>query len=139
MTDINKELDVWFPENKMTLKSGKIIDLPKLNWGREMRAMKIVLSIINQTPELKTLIQPGQTFDTTKLIILLPKWLEQFSDKVSELVGILTNIAPKDIDETFETEDIFNVLSRFFKRSAAMIRGISGPTVAVEAKTPSQP
>lgn len=132
MDDQMKELETWFPENKLTLANGTIIDLPKLSWGRESRAIKVVLSIINQTPELKDIFKDG-TFDVSKLTIVIPRWIEQFSEKVAILVGELTGKKPAEVEETFSTEDVLVVLSYFFKRLAVIVRKAGGQVIKLQS------
>lgn len=121
-----KDLNTWFPDGKFKPTMGAEIVLPTLSWGRESKVMKIFLTLINKSGDLKSIFSEGKGEDISpmKLIAILPVWLEQFSDKVSEMVGILINKDVAFVEENLTTEDILRLLVPFFKRLSSIIGGL---------------
>jgi len=130
------ELNVWFPDNKVKLTSGTEITLPKLSWGRESKALKIVLQIVNESTVLKELLQKDQ-FSPELLAFALPQLLEKFADKITDIMFILTGVEKQKIEDDFVTEDILLILGPFFRRLTSVVKGAANKVlVANEEKTP---
>ncbi len=137
--DADTGKDVFFEDGKLTLSSGVIIEIPKLTWKSESKAIKILGRIMNSVPEMKTLdltsIQGGD------LLSLLPPLFESVPDALTDLVSVILKRDKQFIEEEMTAEDLVLVLVPFSKRLTSMLSRLTAklPAGTLEATTTKSP
>jgi hypothetical protein len=133
VADAKSEMDVFFPDNKMTLVNGEVLDIPKLTWKSESKAIKLVGRIFNDVPVFKQI--NFSTVTGKDLLMFLPALLEKAPDYITELVAVITKKEATWLDEHMTAEDMMGIIVPFFARLLKIL-GKAVPTISEKTVSP---
>ena len=121
---VNDEVTVFFPDGKLKLSSGEEIDVPKLSWKVEARAVKIIGRIFKSVPELSALDLNNVT--GKNLLAIIPTLLEKVPDAITELTCLLIKKDQKFVEDQLNHEDVLAVIIPFSVALSGMLRKLAG-------------
>ncbi len=112
------------PDNNIVkLSSGEELEVKPLNWGKEIKVMKLVSGFFGESDILTAVqaiskIKDGDENDGESLQIiskiLLPA-INDAPDAITEIVALITDEDKKFVEESLTSEDVMKIFVPFFK------------------------
>jgi hypothetical protein len=115
-------LNKFVPDGGIELESGEKIEIPKLTWKREIKIYKSLSQLIEAVPELKEV--NFEQIETKHFVSILPKVLNEAPDAITTIVATLLGKEPSWVLDNMCTNDMFKVLTPFFRSLAETVAGM---------------
>jgi len=114
----------------------------RLPWGKERRILKIIGEVVSQIPERLS------TFDESPGIALLQYLTTEAPEKVTEVLSIILNVPPEQVDENFDGDAVVefavpfltHYVGKWSKRlESAPVVDLLGSTTSLTGISPPPP
>ena len=133
MADSN-ELEVFFPDGKFKTNNGETIDIPKLSWKSEAKAVKLLGKIFNEVPAIKQV--DLKNFSGKDLLAIFPAVMEKVPDYVTELVSLILKKDAAFVEDKLTAADIVEILVPFSRRLIGTISKLTKSLPHAEEPVP---
>jgi len=109
-----KDDEVFIPSpQEITTLSGEKVQVPKLNWKKEILIARSFTNIFKSLPELKK-VDWEKGITVSQVLESLPDIMEKVPDEITKIVSIALDKETKWVEENLDFESIAGLVVPFF-------------------------
>jgi len=109
-----KDDEVFVPSlQEITTLNGEKVQVPKLNWKKEILIARSFTNIFKSLPQLKQ-VDWEKGITVSQVLESLPDVVEQAPDEITKIVSVILDKEPQWVEENLDFESIASLIIPFF-------------------------
>jgi len=106
--------EVFVPSlQEITTLNGEKVQVPKLNWKKEILIARSFTNIFKSLPQLKK-VDWEKGITVSQVLESLPDVVEQAPDEITKIVSVILDKEPQWVEENLDFESIASLIIPFF-------------------------